>query len=145
MKKNIIISCIVSLFIFSCKHASPSFREINDKDFTMQVIELPNVTDEMSSLSYKIRITPAKQLLQQKNREEKNALMYKMDSCFYLQGGINKTYAALTQPIANGINGSYEYLIQFEIAKQIDRAHLVLTYQDKYINRKTYTIQFNQQ
>lgn len=139
MKANTLFYSLISLAMFaSCKHKNP-FMEAKDADLTVQVMPLPATPDDSNTISYKARVIPDKQLMESKTREEKNALYYKMDSCFYINSAQGKNYAVMVQPIANGVSGTYEYLLQFESApKVIDSINLV--YQDKYINKKAYRL-----
>jgi len=140
MKKAILILSLIILA--SCGHGNSSFSEIKDHDLTIQVMQLKDDGD--SIITYKARLTPDKQLLETKSKDEKQALYYTMDSCFYINKGNIKIYAALVQPIANGVSGSYEYMLQFEKDKKLNTDSINLVYQDKYINRKTYSLKMNQ-
>ncbi|WP_139112905.1 hypothetical protein [Mucilaginibacter sp. PPCGB 2223] len=87
-----------------------------------------------------MRLIPDKQLIEEKSSNQKTALYYKMDSCFYIAEGLKKNYAVMVQPVANGVSGTYEYLLEFENgnAPQADTINLI--YNDKYINQKSYSL-----
>lgn len=140
MKANTLFYSLMSLSLFaSCKHSRP-FMEAKDADLTVQIMAMDDSSNDQHSISYRARLIPDKQLMEGKTREEKNALYYQMDSCFYFTVGGVKTYAALVQPIANGVSGSYEYLLQFEKPKLLNTDTMSFVYQDKYINKKTYDV-----
>jgi len=140
MKVNILFYSLSCLAVFaSCKHAKP-LMEARDADLTVQIMAIDDSSKDEQAVSYRARLIPDKKLMEGKTREEKNSLYYQMDSCFYFTVAGVKTYAALVQPIANGVSGSYEYLLQFEKPKLINTDTLSLVYQDKYINKKTYDV-----
>jgi hypothetical protein len=67
----------------------------------------------------------------------KTALMYRMDSCFYLQAGKKIIYAALVQPVANGLSGTFEYLVSFDSVEAEKEGYKVV-YHDRYLNKAKY-------
>jgi len=125
--------------MFSCQHKNASFNEFKDKDITIQVIQLKDDAGD-STLTYKARVIPDKKLMIEINRSEKNNLLYRMDSCFYINNGSYKTYASLVQPVANGVSDTFEYLLAFDVAKADRKDSIKIVYHDKYINRKTYIV-----
>jgi hypothetical protein len=140
MKKNSLL--IFISILASCGHKNAAFREVKDRDLTIQVMQLKDAEDD-HTISYKARLLPDKKLLESKSKDEKQALYYTMDSCFYINTGNTKIYAALVQPIANGVSGSYEYLLQFEKDKDLKTDTIALVYQDRYINKKTYSLKMS--
>jgi len=121
--------------LISCK-PKPHMQQAKDQDLTIQLMALKGGPDDGRTLSYQVRLIPVKKV-------QKTALYYQMDSCFYLLNGTKKIYASLVQPIANGINGSYEYLLQFEKPPIGEMNQIVPVYQDKYINGKCYDLKTN--
>jgi len=128
--------------ISGCHKQQNQPMQTKDKDLTIQVMRLKNDPSENDVYTYKARLTPQKALLAEKSRNDKEALIYRMDSCFYLQSGPNKIYASLVQPVADGISGSFEYLLQFEKAN--DEVEQDFIYKDKYLNHKRYSIKLTQ-
>jgi len=140
MKVNDIFYSLICLTVLaSCKHAKQPM-EAKDGDLTVQIMAMDDSSNDEHSVSYRARLIPDKRLMEGKTRDEKNALYYKMDSCFYFINGGVKTYASLVQPIANGVSGSYEYLLQFEKTPPLNTDTLNFVYQDRYINKKNYGI-----
>jgi hypothetical protein len=129
------------LFITSCKLHKSTPYETAGNGITLQVIQLENSPGDANVFTYKARLIPDALLLNEKNAYSKNAMMYKMDSCFYLQSGTKKIYASLVQPIANGVSGTFEYLLEFEAAAGSNASEFV--YKDKYLNQKKYSLKLN--
>ena len=138
MKK---LACAFYLFftVTGCKSGHPAAREIDDRDMDVQVVLLDSTPGNGNT--YKARLIPDKKLFDEKDAVSKNAMIYKMDSCFYLQSGTKRVYASLVQPVANGITGTFEYLLEFE---KNDGNSWDFVYQDKYINHKKYSLKLNQ-
>jgi hypothetical protein len=139
MKGRIILGIISIVSLLSCKHKG-KLNEIKDKDISFQVIQLKDKAEDGTGLSYKARLLPDRKLIEALTKENKEALYYRMDSCFYIQNGNNKIYAAMVQPIANGISGSYEYLLDFELDRRQKEDTINLVYRDKYINHQEYQL-----
>jgi hypothetical protein len=113
--KKLIIFFISFTCIFSCRQKAGSVKELKIKGLKVQIIKIPNGNGEIDNMNYSARLIPDKKLLEGKTDAEKLSITYKMDSCFYLQQGDRKIYASLTQPVANGVAGSFEFLLLFEI------------------------------
>ena len=125
------------LFIFcGCKQRDP-VKEIKLKGLTIQLRTLPDAAGD-GSASYAARLIPDKALLKEKGGDIKSALMYRMDSCFYMRSGGKTVYAALVQPVANGLTGIFEYLVTFD-KNEAGRPNSTLIYQDKYLNKARYS------
>lgn len=123
----------------SCKQRS-GVSQTKDGDMVVQVMQLPrSAGDNNDDISYKVRIIPSKTLMEGKATVDKNGLYYRMDSCFYIKNGGKKQYPDLVQSVANGISGTYEYLLQFEKDDQ-PADSIDMVYQDRYINKKAYLI-----
>jgi|SRR6185437_5505588 len=131
--------CLATLFI--CCNKKRTYSENKSDGLTVQATEIPAGASETGVVNYSARLIPDNALSAAKNGETKTALWYSMDSCFYLQAGNKKIYANLTQPIANGVTGTFEYLLSFEITRQSD-VQYSLIYQDKYLNHKKYELKF---
>jgi hypothetical protein len=139
-KKAIGIFCLFFL-INGCKNPQNLAQQVKDNDLTLQVMPLPNGPSHDQVYSYKARLMPRQTLLDDKSQGDKDALIYQMDSCFYLQGGLKKIYASLVQEVPDGVTGTYEYLLQFETVT--GKARWDFIYQDKYLNHKKYKIGLN--
>jgi hypothetical protein len=128
----------IGLNVAAC-HSKSTISEIKRAGLTLQVLSLPVDDGDAGALNFAARLVPDKGLLESRGRTATTALWYHMDSCFFLQVGRQKVYAAMVQPIANGIPGKLEYLLAFEPA-DLQRANWQLTYQDQYFNHQKYTI-----
>jgi len=131
---------LIFLFFHSCNPALV-FSQATVIDLTIQLTKLSKVNKDEQMISYKVRLVPVKTIMETKSYNEKNNLWYKMDSCFYFETGSRKIYPQLVQPVANGISGSYEYLLQFDEDTALKKDSLDMVYADKYINRKKYKIE----
>jgi len=112
--------------------------QVGDKDLTVQ---LANISKSVAGgdISYAARITPEKGLFTAAGKSAKENLMYRMDSCFYLQSGRTKIYPQLTQPVSNGLKNTFEYLVTFDMPS-FDGDKWFFVYEDKYLNRKKYML-----
>src|ERR1700753_296328 len=111
-KKILILAfhLFVLLVFDSCVHRK-TFREVADKTLTLQLRNISSASDP-KDITYAARLIPEKELKAAKGQAVKTSLLYKMDSCFYLQSGARKVYANI-EPVANGLTGTYEYLLTF--------------------------------
>jgi len=115
---------------------------VSDHGLTVQLMKTPSSYDGEGNISYSARLIADKELIAKTDNTVKSNLSYRMDSCFYLQAGKKKIYASLTQSIANGVSGSFEYLLSFENTGLND-GKWNLIYQDKYLNQQKYTLNLN--
>lgn len=136
-KLKILFTFLTILFFYACSHKS-AVRQTGDKDLTLQLV---NISDRKvkGDISYAARIIPGKGKYSSAGKSLKESLMYRMDSCFYLEAGKQKVYSQLTQPVANGLSGAFEYLVTFDI-DNFDEHKWNFVYQDKYLNQKRYTL-----
>lgn len=133
---------VLLMTVLSCTRNKLPLRA-GDRNLSIEAVRLKNASDDVDTYSYQARLIPERQLLDGKSSEDKKALFYRMDSCFYISDGESKLRAVLVQPIANGISGSYEYLLQFQVAKGFKEASVSLIYQDRYLTQKTYHLNIN--
>jgi hypothetical protein len=120
-----------------------SFQRVSDGEMTIEALKAK--TTDTTTITYNIRIYPSKQWLDNKTEQMSVQFSYGMDSCFYLNtGGLNYK-PGMVQPIANGLTDCFEYLVSFDLGSAIKAGQVGLVYQDKYINRKRYTLQLNNQ
>jgi len=110
----------------------------------MQVKALKNASGDGASLDYAVRLLPGKALEATLDGKTKTALCYGMDSCFYLLAGGQKVYSAIVQPIANGVSGSFEYMLSF-VVDDLKGGKWSLVYQDRYLNHKKYTLSLTEE
>lgn len=113
-------------------------RQTGDKELTVQLADIssPAVAGD---LSFAARIIPDREKFGTSLKRSKENLLYRMDSCFYLQKGAVKVYSQLTQTVANGLSVSFDYLVTFDI-DHFDEQKWNFIYLDKYLNKKKYTI-----
>jgi len=139
-KRSLLLIIIgLSLAMNSCKQKISVIRQSKDQDLLLQVSRMQDEQDDPASLTYAVRLIPNKKTMAGISGKAKTALNYSMDSCFYLMKGTTKVYSAIVQPITNGVSGSFEYMLSFE-DKQLKSGKWNLVYQDRYINRKKYTV-----
>jgi len=135
--------CAIGLFIsgcfLSCGHGSQAVKQFNKDGLTIQIVRVPGESGFGSTIAYSARLVPDKKITENQDKMLTTRLWYRMDSCFYLQRGTKKIYAGIIQPIANGVAGSYEYFLSFDISAA-DQSRWDLIYQDKYLTRKKYSL-----
>ena len=109
---------------------------------TVQLMKMDASDSAGAALTYKARLIPTKKLMEAKNDDAKAGMLYRMDSCFYLQDHGRKIYASMIQPVQNGVSGTFEYLLEFEPVTTSTKG-LRMVYKDKYINQHTYSLPLN--
>lgn len=135
--RSLIIAATIVLAL-SCHKGGQQVKEIKDKELTLQVSPLKD--NDAEALNYKARLTFDKQAAAGMTREVINKYYYKMDSCFYIKSGNGKQYADLVQPVANGVSGSYEYLVEFASGPAVTGDSINMVYQDRYTSHKQYQL-----
>jgi hypothetical protein len=137
---NVILGMVTALILLTgCQGSSP-VRESRQQGLTLQIKELPQDPGGAGTISYAARLIPDKGMFS--DNAVKTKLQYQMDSTFYIQSGRDRIYADLVQPVANGVTGTYEYLVSFDRTCQ-GRLTGRLIYQDRYLNHQKYTINLN--
>jgi len=129
--------------ISACRQNKDVIKQIKVQGLTLMVMKTPGGPEDADEMTYSARLIPDKGLIENKNAVV-TAMQYKMDSCFYLQQGKERIYASLTQPIANGVKDSFEYLLSFE-RQGIKNNKWDFVYLDKYLNHKIYKIAIGQE
>lgn len=104
---------------------------------SVEITRLKGGKDGSGTLDYAVRLIPAKKIINDKDKSFTNSLWYSMDSCFYLVKGQQKIYSAIVQPIANGVAGTFEYMLSFN-ESDLEKSNWNLIYEDKYLNHKKY-------
>jgi len=137
MNKGLIGMAVVCFAFMAC-HKKQAYYESKDRDLVVQVVKMKNDAADTASISYTARIIPDKSVAAVNNEEVKTAMMYKMDSCFYIQIKQKKVYPGIVQAIANGLPNQFEYLVSFDAG--IENNNPVIVYQDKYLNKKKHTL-----
>jgi hypothetical protein len=135
---KVLIGMAVVCFTFMACHKKQAYYESKDRDLVVQVIKMKNDVADTISISYTARVIPDKAMAAANNEEVKTAMMYKMDSCFYIQIKQKKIYPGIVQSIANGLPNQFEYLVSFDAGILNDDP--VIVYQDKYLNKRKYTL-----
>jgi len=144
--KRVRLYCLAAVCMVACRNGKSDIQQVQDKDMLIQVSKLNDEsTGADNVINYKVRLVPDKQLMQSKASTDKTALFYRMDSCFYTTVNGKKNYAVLTQAVANGVSGTYEYLVEFEKASGAQADSVDLFYQDRYINKKNYHLKVSGQ
>jgi hypothetical protein len=136
LKRKALFTLMMFVF-YGCGHKS-GLRQTGDKNITFQLVNISQKGAD-NDVSYGARIIPAKGLQAANSRTAKENLMYRMDSCFYLQSGLTKVYPQLTQPVANGLKSTFEYLVTFDMPS-FDENKWFFVYDDRYLDRKKYML-----
>lgn len=147
MTKSNLTLCFVILplfcSLFSCRNKT-QVQEITRDGLAIACTKIPGDPGPTATVNYSARLIPDKKLLDKKEKGLSATMWYRMDSCFYLQDGNKKLYASIIQPIANGVTGSYEYFLSFDIGQDDDRKWQLI-YQDKYLNQQKYSLSLGDQ
>lgn len=122
----------------SCKQAQKTL--LKDADLSIQCIRKADA-DDTEQLNFMVRIFPEQDKFA-KNKDLGVDMQLHMDSCFYtLQNGA-KNYPLQVIPVANGVKNCFEYLLVFNNPTGGTEKYRTLTYHDKFINKKTYQLNF---
>ena len=130
--------CLLTM-LCACRKNGSTIKRVKDSDMVMESVQLKSKDANTGTLDYAVRIIPDKKLLADKDRSFKSSLWYSMDSCFYLMDGQRKIYSAIVQPIANGVAGTFEYMLSFN-EDDLKTGNWNLIYDDRYLNHKKYTL-----
>jgi hypothetical protein len=143
-KRNTPVMISLFLMLFACNGNKGSIKQVRDSDLLVQVRQMKGEQDAPNTMDYAVRITPDKKLVAGKEDSFKTSFWYSMDSCFYIMNGNTKVYSAIVQPIANGLTGSFEYMLSFG-TNDLKAGNWNLIYEDKYLNHKKYTLNLNKE
>ncbi|AYL93829.1 hypothetical protein [Mucilaginibacter celer] len=139
MRKTITLGMLCCALL-GCKQANTNLKQITDSGVTLQVINIKN--NDSAATAYKVRIVlTGTTLPEQVTSEAKHGLLYNADSLFYISEGGRKIYPQITQPVANGVANTFEYLVDFD--KMATGADASMIYHDKYITKKDYQVKLN--
>jgi hypothetical protein len=129
-------------FLAACGNNRSKVLETSGYGLTLKVMSVaPQEEDTAANIySFKVLIVPSAAVENGLAKQQRDSLIFKMDSCFYVGFGHEKKYPLLVQAIPNGIKGTYEYLTDFEINGYSQGDSLVFNYQDKFINKKKYQV-----
>lgn len=116
--------------------------EVKRDRLTIQIRRLPQDANAANEMTYAARIIPDKGLIAANDAALKTKMEYRADSTFYIRRGKQKIYADLVQPVANGVAGTFEYLVSFSGGND-DYKNRTLVYQDKYLNHQKYDFNLN--
>ena len=148
MKQALI--AMIFLMLVSCRSATEKwldgladFKELHGKTLSMEIMKVKPVSTDTTALTYKVRIFPAKDWVDNQGRGQKTGLYYGVDSCFSLRSGKASFRPDMVQPVNNGIAGCFEYLISYEVTKAMKMKELQLVYKDKFIDGKQYQMELN--
>ncbi|MCR8558153.1 hypothetical protein KXD93_10885 [Mucilaginibacter sp. BJC16-A38] len=126
LKINLMILLAVS--IAACRPETRQVQEVRDSRLIVQLVRI-----NAGATAYKCKIVPVQEGITNSGRVS-NQMLYHADSCFYLLDNGKPKYAVAVQPVANGIKGSYEYLLQWDAAGPVS-----LVFDDKYLYSRKYT------
>lgn len=141
MRKQQLITPFLILMVFigmvlPCCNREPGMAKVSDGELNIQAMRIGKLADDVA---YAVRIYPKKEILEANKAVSKN-MMYGTDSCFYLTYKKSRIYPVSITCIANGIPGSFEYLVSYEGFVLPEPATRNLFYKDKYINKKDYQL-----
>jgi hypothetical protein len=149
MKKQVSLMIILIWCITGCKTPTESwldslseFKQVDGKLCSMQIMKM-DVKKDTTVLNYKVRIYPSKKWMSENEAQGMDLFSYRMDSCFYLQTGKLQRKPLFVMPVANGVKGSFEYLLSFGLDNSIKMRPLQLVYVDKYIDMDICTLDLN--
>lgn len=141
---------LLTLWLASCRNRTEQWqdsladvRELRAGSLAVVLMKVWPAAGDTASLTYKIRIYPAKQWIEDHTSDQKNGLFYHMDSCFSIRAGKASFNATMVQPVNNGIANCFEYLLLFDIDPAMKNARLSLVYKDKFIDGKPYILNLN--
>lgn len=126
----------VLVVLVGCNKKHKKFKEISEGGLTVQLLQVQS----SEQIKYQLRIFPDKDLMSKAGLQ--NKMWYNMDSCFYLHVNNNKIFPSVQEPVANGVAGSFEYMLLFENSGS-SNPELVFTYQDKHLNHQSYKFELN--
>lgn len=135
-----IYAMIILAGFSACRSNKEDARTVGDKQLTIQVQKVPAEDDRDRSV--RVRIFPEREAFSGLDRAGRENLLYRMDSCFYLETGMKKIYPSAVLPVANGISLGFEYLVSFD-GLVAPKGHIRLIYQDRYLNKKKYELYNN--
>lgn len=136
MNKRLCAIWMLLVILWGCSK-KPAHYEYNDENITIKVMKMDNTADT-GEMVFTARIIPAK-LAARVNDSLKMKMIYGMDSCFYLQTGKKISYPAIIQPIANGISGTFDYMVSFDNSAVVAPGFEII-YQDKHLNHRKYIL-----
>lgn len=143
--KKMRISCAFFCFLScACSNRDLYYGTASDKTITVEITRMTDPPgEEGKMMTFKARLTPSKTAEQSFSKEVRNALLYGMDSCFYIQSNGVPLYPALVQNVASGVKGKYEFLLEFD-RPTMKKDSLLFIYSDRYITRKKYHLNYNE-
>ncbi|WP_431294711.1 hypothetical protein [Pedobacter sp. P26] len=134
MRKYTII--ILLGLMFSCTSKSPSGQSLDNDIRVMAQLKKTSSNDRMQT--FMVRVFPDKKFIEHGKEKITESFLYHADSCFYLLNNNIKLYPDYVEPVANGIKGSYEFLIGFS-NQDLSLKEYMLIYQDQIINKKIHS------
>jgi hypothetical protein len=135
MRKGVLI--ILLGLILSCSSKKPAGQSFDsDLKVMAQLKETPS-GDRLRT--FMIRIFPDKKFMENGKEKITESFLYHSDSSFYVLKNNLKLYPEYVEPIANGIKGSYEFLVGFS-DDNLSLKEYTLIYQDQIINKKKYVL-----
>lgn len=128
---------IMLIGLISCTAKSPSGQYFDNDIKVMAQLKKTTSTDAVQT--FMVRVFPDQKIIENRKEEITESFLYHADSCFYLLKNNTKVYPEYVEPIANGIKGSYEFLVEFN-DQDFSLKEYTLIYQDKIINNKKYVL-----
>jgi len=146
MRSNCVLLLLLMPFLVECGYGPKRWQDqlraiskAGDSQMAIEAALLPYDQKDSLSLNFRVRISPAADVSAD-SKSYKTDLLYRMDSCFYIQSGYRKFYPQLTQAVAGGVSKRYEYLVSFDIRTLRQQKGLSLIYRDRYLNKRKYSL-----
>ncbi|MBD1395425.1 hypothetical protein [Mucilaginibacter glaciei] len=132
----------LALLFASCSRPESGFQQLKDKALTVQLMPMDAAQSKDSLVSFRLRLIPEKSL--SISSEQKQQLLFRMDSCFFLSGKTGKTFPLFIQPVPTGSDKSFDYIVAFDsVGANTDSLKMV--YADRYLTNQTYFFKDNLQ
>jgi hypothetical protein len=119
------------------------FKSRTAKSLSLQLLKNKQARRDTTALTYQVRIYPAKDWVENRSASQQTGLFYGMDSCFSLRCRQRSYMPVMVQPLNNGIAGSFEYLVSFDLGPALKWQQLQLVYRDRFIDGKEYVFDLN--
>jgi hypothetical protein len=119
------------------------YKSIRTKDFTMEIMKIKAIKGDTTSLSWRVRLHPGKDWMENSNELARRQLLYTMDSCFTLHTAKAAYRPEMVQPVNSGVPGCFEYLLSFGITNGMKYRQLQMAYSDRAIDKKNHQVVLN--
>jgi len=135
MKRGVIA---LVLLISFCSCHKDEYKQLSKSGTNVEIIR----SKEKGGLEFKVRVSQ-EALLSGADQGKSKQMFFSADSCFKLFDSENRLlYPEVVEPIANGINNKFEYIVTFPKLKT-DGKKIKLVYHDKFFSGSHFEFDFN--